>query len=97
MRVEVDWGIPQPCDDCGIRLRPRSADADEWPNTRPHHGKGLCRTCSNKLRSTARRRRNGVQPRTKPRRNPTVAELVAAGHPCVSPAPMPSRVRSYPL
>ena len=88
MRGEVDWGVPQHCGDCGIRLRPRSADVDEWPKTRPHHGKGLCRTCSNKLRSTAR---------TKPRRNPTVAELVAAGHPCVSPAPMPSRVRSYPL
>ena len=97
MRVEIDWGIPQHCGDCGIRLRPRSATVEEFPGTHPHHGKGLCNRCSSTRRSANRRRRNGIQPRPKPKRNPTVAELVAAGHPCVSPAPMPSRVRSYPL
>nr|DAQ82713.1 MAG TPA: hypothetical protein [Caudoviricetes sp.] len=53
--------------------------------------------CFNVRRVAARREREGINPRPKPRRNPTVAELAAQGHPCIEPAPMPSRTRSYPL
>nr|DAV87045.1 MAG TPA: hypothetical protein [Caudoviricetes sp.] len=53
--------------------------------------------CFNVRRAAARREREGIKPRPKPRRNPTVAELAAQGHPCIEPAPMPSRTRSYPL
>nr|DAX62056.1 MAG TPA: hypothetical protein [Caudoviricetes sp.] len=78
-------------------MRPRSADVEDWPGSRPYHGKGLCARCSSARRAAEWRRSKGVQPKAARRRNPTVAELAAAGHPCVSPAPMPSRVRSYPL
>lgn len=97
MRTVIDWSIPQHCAACGVLMRPRTADVEDWPGSRPHQGKGCCSKCGNASRSEARRRRQGIKPRPKPRRNPTVAELAAAGHPCVSPAPMPSRVRSYPL
>lgn len=97
MRTVIDWGIPQHCVACGVLMRPRNADVEDWPGSRPHQGKGCCSKCNNARRSEARRRRQGIQPRPKRKRNPTVAELAAAGHPCVEPAPMPSRVRTYPL
>ena len=97
MRANIDWGIPQHCGDCGDRMRPRHADAEEWPGTRVYHGKGLCGRCSNARRAAAKRRSQGIQPRAQRPRNPTVAELAAQGHPCIAPAPMPSRVRTYPL
>ena len=97
MRTVIDWGIPQHCVACGVLMRPRNADVEDWTGSRPHQGKGCCSKCNNARRSEARRRRQGINPRPKPRRNPTVAELAAAGHPCVSPAPMPSRARTFPL
>ena len=97
MSHRIDWSIPQHCGDCGTLMRPRTADAEDWPGSRPHQGKGCCSKCNNARRSEARRRRQGIKPRPKPRRNPTVAELAAQGHPCVEPAPMPSRARTYPL
>lgn len=97
MRTVIDWGIPQHCVACGVLMRPRTADVEDWPGSRPYHGKGLCARCSSARRAAEWRRSKGVQPKAARRRNPTVAELAAAGHPCVSPAPMPSRVRTYPL
>ena len=97
MSRRVDWSVPQHCGDCGSLLRPGRAPIEDWPGTRAHHARGLCMRCFNVRRAAARREREGIQPRPKPRRNPTVAELAAQGHPCIEPAPMPSRVRTYPL
>ena len=97
MSRRVDWSVPQHCSDCGSLLRPGRAPIEDWPGTRAHHARGLCMRCFNVRRVAARREREGIKPRPKPRRNPAVAELAAQGHPCIEPAPMPSRVRSYPL
>ena len=93
MSRRVDWSVPQHCGDCGSPLRPGHAPIEDWPGTRAYHARGLCMRCFNVRRVAARREREGI----KPRRNPTVAELAAQGHPCIEPAPMPSRVRTYPL
>mgnify|MGYP001692916606 FL=1 len=97
MSRRVDWSVPQHCGDCGSPLRPGHAPIEDWPGTRAHHARGLCMRGFNVRRVAARREREGIKPRPKPRRNPTVAELAAQGHPCIEPAPMPSRVRTYPL
>lgn len=97
MSRRVDWSVPQHCGDCGSLLRPGRAPIEEWPGTHAHHARGLCMTCFNVRRVAARREREGIKPRPKRPRNPTVAELAAQGHPCIEPAPMPSRVRTYPL
>ena len=97
MSRRVDWSVPQHCGDCGSPLRPGHAPIEDWPGTRAHHARGLCMRCFNVRRVAARREREGIKPRPKRQRNPTVAELAAQGHPCVEPAPMPSRVRTYPL
>jgi hypothetical protein len=97
MKTTLDWSQPQRCRDCGRRLRPSMSLVTDWPGTRLHHGNGLCRPCSAARRRAGIRLSDRVRHEPKRRGNPTVAELAAAGHPCISPAPTPSRVRTYPL
>lgn len=97
MRHSIDWSQPQYCGDCGIPMRPGRASIDDWPGTRAHHGHGICMRCCNVRAAAAKREREGIKPRSKRRRNPTVAELAAQGHPCIEPAPKPSQTRTYPL
>nr|DAP02512.1 MAG TPA: PYK2-ASSOCIATED PROTEIN BETA-BINDING MODULE, ANKYRIN REPEATS, METAL.1A [Caudoviricetes sp.] len=82
MKNVLDWSQPQRCRDCGRRLR---------------HGNRLCRPCSEARRRAGIRRDDQAQHKPRRRGNPTVAELAAQGHPCVSPAPKPSNTRTYPL
>lgn len=96
-QTPLDWSQPQHCHDCGRRLRPSKTTVVDWPGTRLHHGNRLCRPCSEARRRAGIRRGDQAQHKPKRRGNPTVAELASAGHPCISPAPMPSHVRTYPL
>lgn len=85
----IDWSVPHYCEGCQRRIRPTRIKLADMPGTVPVSKHGLCKACSAR----------GViaKPAPKVRRNPTVAELAAAGHPCVSPAPMPSHARTFPL
>lgn len=79
-------------------MRTRRMAPEDYPGTITHAGHGICSSCRDALKRAERRKNACVC--TKPGRrggNPTVAELAAAGHPCIEPAPMPSRVRTYPL
>lgn len=85
----IDWTIPHYCEGCQRQLRPTWIKLADMPGTVPVSKRGLCKSCYT---------RGGIaKPAPKVRKPPTVAELAAQGHPCVSPAPMPSRVRTYPL
>ena len=98
MSTMRDWSKPHHCEECGRRMRNARMKAADYPGTVIFAGKGVCTAC----RDAAKRaeRRKGDCMRAKPIHrggNPTVAELAAQGHPCIKPAPMPSRTRSYPL
>ena len=97
MSRSIDWSAPQRCRDCGRRLRPSMSLVTDWPGTRLHHGNLLCRPCSEARRRAGIRRDDQAQRKPKRRGNPTVAELAAAGHPCIEPAPKPSNARTYTL
>ena len=86
----IDWSIPHYCEGCQRRVRPTAIKLADMPGTVPLARKGLCKACSTRIAPPP--------PEEAPqRRNPTVAELAAAGHPCIEPAPTVSRVRTYPL
>lgn len=85
----IDWSVPHYCEGCHRRIRPTRIKLADMPGTVPVHRRGLCKACS--VRGVI------AKPAPKVRKYPTVAELAAQGHPCVSPAPTPSRVRTYPL
>lgn len=94
----LDWSQPQDCWECGRRMRAPRTTITDFPGTAIYSGQGVCQPC----RDAAKRaeRRKDACARTRPKRrggNPTVAELAAQGHPCIEPAPVPSRVRTYPL
>lgn len=98
MSTMRDWSKPQHCRECGRRMRSSWMKLADRPGTVQYAGHGVCKSCASSAERAERRRGDCV--RAKPRRrgvNPTVAELAAAGHPCIEPAPMPSRVRTYPL
>ena len=80
MSRRVDWSVPQHCGDCGSLLRPGHAPIEDWPGTRAHHARGLCMRCFNVRRVAARREREGIKPRPKPRRDT----------PASSPPPCPA-------
>lgn len=93
-----DWSKPQHCRECGRRMRSSWMKLADCPGTVQYAGRGVCKSCASAAERAGRRRGDCV--RHKPGRrggNPTVAELAAQGHPCIEPAPMPSRTRSYPL
>nr|DAX58204.1 MAG TPA: hypothetical protein [Caudoviricetes sp.] len=86
----IDWTVTQQCVVCFRNMRPARARVADWPGTRPYAGHGKCSICTERERKQLHR---GERPKN-PGRYPTVAELAAAGHPCIEPCPKPSNKRS---
>lgn len=80
----IDWSKPQHCNDCSRRLRPQHTPEHRIPGSVIHNADNLCRACYLKMI------------RQKAQKVVTVADLAKAGHPCISPAPMPSNKKSSP-
>lgn len=85
MKQRIDWSKPQHCRVCLRPMRNRRVRSADAPGTVALWSDGACEMCAKRMQTP------------KAHRSPTVRELAAAGQPCISPAPMPSRVRSYPL
>lgn len=81
-RLKIDWTVTQRCRLCGQKMRPQHTVEETLPGTVSHYGKMVCVPCARKV--------NKSKPPV------TVAELAKAGHPCISPAPMPSSKKSSP-
>ena len=97
MSAMRDWSKPHYCEECGRRMRSSRMKVEDYPGTVIFAGKGVCTACRDASKRAERRKGDRVRHKPKRRGNPTVAELAAQGHPCVSPAPKPSNVRTYPL